>query len=202
MSYLSKYEVTQGQWQKIMGMNPSKVQDNLNLPVENVSWEDVQEFIRQLNVKEGSGHYRLPTEAEWEYAARGSDGRIYPWKGDFDPERLKFCDPNCQSWWKWPFGKKTTTAPVGSYPNGQSPFGVHDMAGNVWEWVQDWFGPYTADAALNPAGPSSGVERVCRGGGWRDQAEEFFRMTHRRRCPPRDRSDDRGFRLFRDIRQP
>ncbi len=200
--YLGKYEVTQDQWQKLMGRNPSKFQDNPNLPVENISWEDVQEFIRQLNVKEGGAHYRLPTEAEWEYAARGSDGRVFPWEGSFDPSRLKFCDPNCQTWWSWlPFGKKTTTAPVGSYPSGQSPFGVHDIAGNVWEWVQDWFGPYTADAALNPAGPSSGVERVCRGGGWRDQAE-FFRMARRQHFPPGHHSDDRGFRLFRDVRQP
>jgi formylglycine-generating enzyme required for sulfatase activity len=196
--YLGTYEVTQQQWVAVMGDNPSQFQDDPRQPVENVSWEDVQEFIRRLNQREGGSRYRLPTEAEWEFAARGAHGRRYPWGNRFDGTRLNFCDSRCA------VNKHQTTlddgyvrtAPVGSYANGSSPFGVYDMAGNVWEWVQDRYGPYTWGMVTDPHGPSSGANRVIRGGSWTDSSR-CCRTADRFTFPPTTRSGNVGFRLFR-----
>ena len=159
--WLGKYEVTQDQWQAVMGNNPSRFAGCGNCPVEQVSWEDVQVFIGRLNSRSGGGRYRLPTEAEWEYAARaGTSTDTYA--GDItQPEGN---DPvlNGIAWYGKNSGSRTQ--PVGrKSPNG---FGLHDMLGNVGEWVGDWYGSYPGGAVTDPSGPGSGSERVIRGGGW------------------------------------
>src|SRR5215831_5196988 len=153
--YLGKYEVTQGQWQTVMGINPSKFTGDLTRPVERVSWDDVQEFIRRLNAREGGATYRLPTEAEWEYAARA--GTTTPWSFGEDPSQL-----GRYAWYNENAGGQTH--PVGQLlPNA---WGLYDMYGNVAEWVQDWYGLYASGTAVDPAGPSSGSMRAARGGSW------------------------------------
>jgi formylglycine-generating enzyme required for sulfatase activity len=204
---LGKYEVTQAQWQQVMGVNLSKVKGN-NLPVESVSWHDVQDFIKKLNAREAGVRYRLPTEAEWEYAARGSDGRTYPWGNQFEGKRLNACDQRCEYPWKEASVDDgyATIAPVGSYAEGQSPFGVYDMAGNVWEWVADWYAPdaYQQRAAasksvVDPGGPATGSNRVLRGGSWNDDASRC-QAVHRGYAHPDNRLGYLGFRLLREVR--
>jgi formylglycine-generating enzyme required for sulfatase activity len=156
---IGKYEVTQKQWTSIMGSNPSNFKGD-NLPVEQVSWNDVQEFIVKLNLKTGKS-YRLPTEAEWEYAARGgsttSSGSStspthYSGSNNIDEE----------AWYSNNSEKKT-------HPVGQkkaNALGIYDMTGNVMEWCSDWFNRYSSGSQFNPQGPSSGGIRVFRGGWW------------------------------------
>jgi len=183
--YLGKYEVTQAQWQAVMGNNPSAFTGDPTRPVENVSWEDVQEFIRRLNTKEGGTTYRLPTEAEWEYAARAGTTTAY----SFGNDKSQLSQ---YAWYADTSGSQTH--PVGKLkPNA---WGLYDMHGNVWEWVQDWYGPYPAGAAVDPAGPSSGSHRVLRGGGW-DNDAGTCRSASRYRWPPGSRYGHLGFRLLR-----
>ena len=181
--YLGKYEVTQGQWEAVMGSNPSRFDEcGPNCPVENVSWEDVQEFIGKLNAAAGGNRYRLPTEAEWEYAARaGTMGDRY---GNLD----------AIAWYEDNSGSRTH--PVGQKePNA---WGLYDMLGNVTEWVGDWYGPYPGGSVTDPRGPGSGSLRVSRGGSWGGVAR-FCRAPIRRYGVPdsRGRGFIRGFRLLR-----
>jgi len=178
---IGKYEVTQAQWMEIMNDNPSVFKGD-NLPVENVSWEDVQEFIRKLNVKTGK-NYRLPTEAEWEYAAEGGILRKgYKYSGSNQVDAVAWYSGNSD-------GK---THPVGSkQPN---ELGIHDMSGNVWEWCSDWYGSYSNTGKTNPAGPSTGTGRVSRGGGWYLN-EEHCRSTRRNSDLPQNKYGNLGFRL-------
>ena len=153
-SYLiGKHEVTQGLWEEVMGSNPSHNKQGGDYPVECVSWNDCQEFIEKLNARTGM-MFRLPREAEWEYAARGgnrSKGYKYAGSDDLD-EAGWYCD-----------NSDNHTHPVGlKKPNELE---LYDMSGNVWEWCQDWYGDYTNEAQTNPAGPQSGGFRVLRGGG-------------------------------------
>ena len=183
--YLGKYEVTQGQWQAVMENNPSKFTGDPNRPVENVSWDDVQEFIRRLHARESGTTYRLPTEAEWEYAARA--GTTTRWSFSDDASQL-----GRYAWYERNAGGKTH--PVGQLqPN---PWGLYDMHGNVWEWVQDWYGKYTSGTAVNPAGPSSGSHRVLRGGSWNGTAPHC-RSANRVVDAPGNRYVRLGFRLLR-----
>jgi formylglycine-generating enzyme required for sulfatase activity len=188
--YLGTYEVTQGQWQAIMGTNPSYFKDNTQLPVEIVSWDEVQEFLRRLNVREGGTKYRLPTEAEWEYAARAGKPTAYSFGND--ARQL-----GEYAWYGDNAGGKTH--PIGQKkPNA---WGLYDMHGNVWEWVQDWYGPYTAGAAVDPAGPPSGSHRVMRGGSWRSDAG-YCQAANRysfAAAPSYDRLVNLGFRLLREV---
>lgn len=186
--YLGKYEVTQGQWEAVMGNNPSRFDDcGRTCPVERVSWEDAQAFIAELNRREGVGTYRLPTEAEWEYAARGgrqSGGYVYA-----GSNRL-----SSVGWYTENSGDKTH--PVGrKQPN---ELGLYDMSGNVWEWVQDWYDDdyYSSSPATDPHGPATGARRVYRGGSWNYLAR-YCRAAYRNRAAPGYRNSYLGVRLAR-----
>ena len=180
--YISKYEVTQELWQAVMGKNPSEFKGDLRRPVEQVSWRDCQEFISKLNELTGK-RFRLPTEAEWEYAARGGNqSRGYKYSGSKDPGSV--------AWYSDNSGR--TTHPVGQ--KSPNALGLYDMSGNVFEWCQDCHRWYSKDPQTNPTGPESGSDRVLRGGGWKLYAE-WCRVSCRSLGSPMDRSDDLGLRL-------
>ncbi|MDR3159529.1 MAG: formylglycine-generating enzyme family protein [Zoogloeaceae bacterium] len=186
--YLGKYEVTQGEWTAVMGDNPSYFKGRSN-PVESVTWHDVQTFIERLNQKEGTNKYRLPTEAEWEYAARAGTTTRYSFGDDVD-------SLGRYAWHYDNSGNKTH--PVGQKePN---PWGLYDMHGNVWELVQDWEDDYSKSPVTDPRGPSGGsCCRVLRGGSWFDDPRHgwgwAFRSARRVGNPPVSRPKDSGFRL-------
>jgi formylglycine-generating enzyme required for sulfatase activity len=181
--YIAETEVTQAQWKAVMGENPSEFKGCDDCPVEQVSWNDAQEFITRLNARAGSPRYRLPTEAEWEYAARGgANSRVYQYAGSNDINEV--------AWYSGSSGSKTH--PVkGKKPN---ELGVYDMTGNVWEWCSDRKGDYSAGSQTNPQGPSEGIFRVYRGGGWGYGAGRC-RASYRGYNGPADRYDRLGFRL-------
>jgi formylglycine-generating enzyme required for sulfatase activity len=183
--YLGKYEVTQEQWYAVMGNNPAEFKGWKN-PVEKVSWNDVQMFIQRLNAKEGTNKYRLPTEAEWEYAARAGTKSMYSFGDDLG-------QAGQYAWYKDNSGVRTH--PVGQkQPN---PWGLYDMHGNVWEWVQDWYGNYPRSAVTDPVGPSGGDRRVLRGGSW-GYAGHYLRSARRGSdVPDGRRYGSYGFRLTR-----
>ncbi|MBO7412014.1 MAG: SUMF1/EgtB/PvdO family nonheme iron enzyme, partial [Ottowia sp.] len=158
--YLGKYEVTQAQWEVVMGDNPS-VFRGANLPVSTVSWVDAQMFVEKLNAKEGHNRYRLPTEAEWEYAARAGSTTVY----SFGDDAAQLGD---YAWYADNAGGEPH--PVGQkQPNA---WGLFDMHGNVYEWVQDYYGKYGAGAVTDPRGPAGvGELSVRRGGSWNDPVE-------------------------------
>jgi serine/threonine-protein kinase len=156
-------------------------------PVTDVSWEDANAYCNWLSKKKGL-NFKLPTEAQWEKAARGTDGRKYPWgKNEPDETLANF---------GWKFDK---TSPVGSYPNGASPYGLLDMAGNVWEWCSDWYGDdyYKNSPKDNPTGPKIGTSRVVRGGCWVSDAGSL-RCAGRSGGGPSYRSLVADFRLCQD----
>ena len=182
--FMGMTEVTQRQWKAVMGYNPSGFRGN-NLPVEKVSWNDAQRFIGRLNAKERTNKYRLPTEAEWEYACReGGSGR---WSfGNAESWLDSF------AWYKSNSNKMTH--PVGQKrPNG---WGLHDMHGNVWEWCLDWYGEhyYGQSPVKNPTGPPYGRLRVCRGGSWYCLAWRTC-SAYRNFIHPGKRYDNLGFRI-------
>jgi len=185
--YLGKTEVTQKQWVKIMGHNPSKFQCD-DCPVERVSWYDVQDFIKKLNDTTGM-NYRIPTEAEWEYAARSGGGKE-EWAGTVN--RVKIGE---YAWYCSNSGD-STHAVAGKKPNGS---GLYDMMGNVWEWCSDWYNKeyYLHSTSKDPKGPMHGSHRVLRGGGWRSNANAL-RSTDRNNFNPGSKKfSDIGFRLAR-----
>ena len=191
--YLGKYEVTQDQWQAVMGNNPSDNSGCGNCPVEQVSWEDVQVFIGRLNARSGGGRYRLPTEAEWEYAARAGTATD-TYAGDITQPDGNDPVLNGIAWYNQNSGGRTH--PVG----GKAPnaWGLHDMLGNVWERVGDWYGSYTGGTVTDPAGPGSGVGiLVSRGGGWILNAR-VCRSAYRQHDLPHSRLSWLGFRLLRE----
>jgi sulfatase modifying factor 1 len=181
---IGKYEVTQKQWREIMGNNPSYFKNCDDCPVENISWDDAQEFIKILNQKTGKT-YRLPTEAEWEYAARGgasASSATAKYAGSSNYDEVAWYDINSGS----------KTHPVGQKKPNE--LGIYDMSGNVWEWCNDRDGNYSRGSQTNPQGPSSGSLRVLRGGGWAGNARRC-RVSNRKYYILDCRFDNRGFRL-------
>ncbi|GHT21111.1 hypothetical protein AGMMS4957_09410 [Bacteroidia bacterium] len=183
---IGKYEVTQKLWETIMGSNPSIFTDDDNLPVENVSWNDCQTFIKKLNAATGE-NYRLPTEAEWEYAARGgAQSQGYKYSGSNMIDGVAWYGNNSDE----------RTHPVGT--KWSNELGIYDMTGNVWEWCSDRFGDYDSGAQTNPIGATTGSDRVFRGGDWSSFAADC-RVSLRYGIAPNYRYKIRGFRLVRPI---
>jgi formylglycine-generating enzyme len=184
--YIGKYEVTQKQWRDVMGTKPYSLKEGCdNCAVESVSWNDIQEFIRKLNQRTGKT-YRLPTEAEWEYAARGgnlSKGYKYPGGSTIDEVAWYYLNMDANI---HPVGLKKA-----------NELGIFDMGGNVWECCSDWFGAYTANRQTNPKGVSSGSYRVLRGGSWLFPGG-CCRASFRAMVAPDTQTLANGFRLAQD----
>jgi formylglycine-generating enzyme required for sulfatase activity len=193
--YLQATEVTQAQWQSVMQVNPSEYRGD-ELPVQDVSWIDSEKFIRRLNQLEGDTKYRLPSEAEWEYACRAgsqkafSAGPLTVPGSNLDPllDRV--------AWYKANSGKGPHKAGTKS-PNA---WGLYDMHGNVWEWCQDWweswYGKFSGEAITDPAGPTRGRFKIIRGGGW-FAGGTYQRSASRMRAKPASKSPGIGFRVAR-----
>jgi formylglycine-generating enzyme required for sulfatase activity len=184
--YIAETEVTQELYTKVMGNNPSFFQNCPQCPVEQVSWDDAQVFIRQLN-KLTQQNYRLPTEAEWEYAARGGkQSQNYKYAGSNNPGEVAWYDKNSSE----------KTHLVKTKKNNE--LGIYDMSGNVREWCSDWYGPYSANAQTNPRGPVNGKYRCLRGGSWNlnDYIAEVLMRSH---SYPNGRFRNNGFRLLRTL---
>jgi formylglycine-generating enzyme required for sulfatase activity len=186
----SKYEVTQGQWQVIMGNNPSANKGCSTCPVENVSWEEVMKFIKKLNVL-GNKKFRLPTEAEWEYVAK------YGGKEEIDkaggPEEFI----KASAWYFANSDKKTH--PVGQKQANAA--GIFDLFGNVSEWCSDWYSPdyFMSEPQKNPAGPPLGKEKIARGGSYIEYSGDRFRPSLRNKLNPTSKDKSVGFRLVMDV---
>jgi len=189
--WLAETPCTQALWQAVMGENPSRFVGPA-LPVEQVSWDDCQRFFNRLNQRVPELQARLPSEAEWEYACRAGTTTA-TWAGDLTigeddsaPELEKI------AWYGANSGGKTH--PVRT--KAVNPWGLYDMLGNVWEWCQDWFGPYDGVVKSNPSGPEVGVRRVLRGGAWHDSGRDV-RAAYRYRYDPGNRVSVVGFRVAR-----
>ena len=184
--YLGKYELTQAQWEKVMGNNPSKYK-GADRPVEMVSWNDAVAFCKKLTemekkagrVPEGMA-YQLPAEAQWEYACRAGTTTKYSWGDSINSSNANY-DENVDG-----------TTPVGKYP--PNPWGFHDMHGNVWEWCADWYGTYPSGSVTNPEGPASGSSRIARGGSW-GNSWAYLRSARRQYSTPSGRGNNLGFRV-------
>jgi len=188
--YIDKYEVTVGQFRKFCSATGNSMPDQPswnqgdNYPVVKVTWEDASSYASWAGK-------RLPTEAEWEKAARGPEGRKYPWGDSWDANKCNNGEDNSPDGY-------ANTSPVGSFPQGASPYGVMDMAGNVWEWCADWYDKnyYKKSPSRNPTGPSSGSLRVLRGGAW-DNSQYFCRSVDRHSTIPQCSLSRQGFRCVR-----
>ena len=180
--YIGETEVTQKLWQAVMGSNPSCF-EGVYLPVEKVSWYDCQEFIDKLNQKTGR-RFALPTEAQWEFAARGGNkSQGYEYSGSNNIDDVAWYLDNCSD----------KTHPVGTKMANE--LGLYDMTGNVWEWCSDWYGHYSSSSQTDPTGPSTGSYRVLRGGSWWYYDARSCRSTFRDFGDPDYRLSHRGFRL-------
>lgn len=201
--YIDKYEVTHGRYAKFVKATGHRIPENpknskrtlwsdhlsdtlAERPVINVDWHDADAYCRWAGK-------RLPTEAEWEKAARGTDDRRFPW-GNVEPTHKHL---NYNQQWQ---GEKTLM-PVGSYEAGKSPFGAYDMAGNVWEWVADWYDPlyYEKSPPTNPKGPEAGTYKVLRSSGWSVETP-LVRLFTRVKSDPVNRNDSTGFRCAADAK--
>jgi len=208
---LKATEVTQAEWRAVMGNNPSGFQDcGDDCPVEYVSWDDAIDYCNALSAQQGLAPcydadrnlvgldcegYRLPTEAEWEYAARAGTQTAF-YTGDITNPDCEPLDPNLDAAGWYCGNSNRTTHPVGQkQPNA---WGLYDMHGNVFEWVNDWYGEYSPGAAVDPVGPASGEDRVLRGGSWVNFAQ-FARAAYRGGSTPGFRDYDLGFRPLRAL---
>ena len=199
---IGQTEVTQALWKAVMGNNPSLFTGDSNRPVERVSWDDCQTFIRKLNSLTGQ-HFRLPTEAEWEFAARGGTKcNSYKYAGSNDLGNVgwywqnsgnRFLPGTDDDWdWNEMIYNKCATHPVGK--KNSNELGIYDMSGNVFEWCYDWWGEYSANSLTNPKGPSYGSHHVAKGGCWSFDAG-FCRVSNRNLYPPDHIGNNLGFRL-------
>ena len=180
--YIGQTQVTQELWEAVMGSNPSYFKGDNRRPVEKVSWDDCQEFIEKLNRLTGK-NFRLPTEAEWEYAARGGNkSRGYKYSGSNNPDAV--------AWYYYNSGGKTH--PVAQKQANE--LGLYDMSGNVYEWCKDWYGGYSSNSQNNPIGASTGSYRVLRGGSWSNCAG-YVRVSFRYNFTPDYRNSNYGLRL-------
>jgi formylglycine-generating enzyme required for sulfatase activity len=196
--YISRFPITNAQYEKFDAAHSSKRAPwaDHSHPVVYVSALDAERFCAWLSRVEGR-RYRLPTEAEWEYAARGLDNRIFPWGDQLDSGKYgNFADARSSFPWKepriddgWP-----QTSPVGSFSKGVSPFGIEDLAGNVFEWCLDGYVAYKGKDIANPRGPREGAKRIYRGGSWKSRAASL-RTTSRNFNAPDYSSNDVGFRV-------
>ena len=183
--YIGQFTVTQKEWEAVIGFNPSKIKGD-DLPVTDISWEGAQEFIQKLNAQTGK-QYRLPTEAEWEYAARGGN----------QSEGFEYAGSNNVDEVAWYYNNSSS----GLHPVGQkkpNELGICDMSGNVWEWCSDWYGIYPSSAQTNPIGPNVGFFRVFRGGSW-NYSSSRCRVTDRLSAATDFHSNLLGFRLAHDF---
>ena len=199
--YMQTTEVTVKQWRSLMGKKFfGRRKGAESLPVTKVSWKDCQKFIKKLNTK-GEGVYRLPTEAEWEYACRAGSDTIYNWGNTIDCDKAMFANKagktdRCTVYIKSLNLPTKQPAPVKTYaPN---KWGLYDMHGNVWEWCQDWFGRYHGADAVDPKGPPKGTYRVKRGGSW-SSTEYSCRSANRALEHPYSRMTHTGFRVVREV---
>ena len=188
--YMGVYTVTQEQWKEVMGNNPSDFKGEKHLPVEMVSWDDCQDYIKKLREKDKKS-YRLPTEAEWEYACRAGTTTPFHFGETISTEQANYCG-------EFAYGKgkkgayRKMTMPVGSFP--ANAFGLYDMHGNVWQWVQDWPEKAWPKKVVDPQGPDTGKLRVVRGGPWSAMPRDT-RSASREWIGPHDRSRHNGFRF-------
>jgi formylglycine-generating enzyme len=190
--WMGKHEVTQEQWERVMGTNPSRFKGAKN-PVEQVSWEDCQRFIQELNRRISGGGFRLPTEAEWEYACRAGATGPFAFGDCLGTSEANY-DGNYPMDGCRKGQYRQRTLPVGSLR--ANAWGLYDMHGNVWEWCQDWYGSYPSGAVTDPPGPGSGESRVYRGGCWFYIAR-YCRSAFRYGGPPGNRNNNLGLRLAR-----
>jgi formylglycine-generating enzyme required for sulfatase activity len=189
--YLGQHEVTQAEWKQVMGVNPSRFVECARCPVETVDFFQVNAFLSRLNAGNAAMRYRLPTEAEWEYACRAGTATAFSTGRSISTEQANYDG-------RFPYsggsqgGTRGATTPVGSYPS--NAWGLFDMHGNVWEWTADWYGEYPAGPATDPDGPPKGKKRVIRGGSWNFDARSMrcaARFTH----APQDKGFSLGFRI-------
>ena len=181
---IGRYPITQEQWEAVMGNNPSHFKGG-KLPVDSVSWFDCQDFVKKLSEITGR-RFRLPTEAEWEYAARGGKkGKKYKFSGGHVLNLVGWYNENSGG----------TSHEVGK--KSPNELGIYDMSGNIWEWVQDWKGDFTEEEQENPTGPKTGIERICRGGGWNREIDRA-RVSYRGDDQPDLRYCSLGLRIVMD----
>jgi formylglycine-generating enzyme required for sulfatase activity len=189
--YIGKYEVTQKQWFDVVGAWPDLEPEEANgkgdnYPIYYVTWEDVQTFLTKLNEKSSGKTYRLPTEAEWEYASHGGQkSKGYLYSGSDNPGDIAIY-----------YGTTGGSYAVGI--KGANELGIHDMSGNAWEWTNDWYGPYSSEPQTNPQGPATGTERVTRGGNWIN-TPYGLRITARYKHVPESALKFLGFRIARSV---
>ena len=198
--YMQSSEVTVGQWRSIMGKRLLKsLPGSLDSPVTRVSWFDCAEFIQKMNAR-GEGIYRLPTEAEWEYACRAGSAQPFHWGAEADCARAMFGNSSQRGGECVEQSKHLQAdgpARVKSYsPNA---WGLFDMHGNVWEWCQDWFSEYLKGWQVDPSGPATGNLKVRRGGSWLSEGHRL-RCANRAYAHPASRFSSTGFRLVREVR--
>ncbi len=186
--YISKYEVSINEWRRIMDTIPEKAIKNCpTCPVTMVSWYQVQDFIKKLN-QAAHKNYRLPTEAEWEYAARGgTSSKDYLYSGSNEIDEVAWYEMNSQ---------KTVHQKGQKKPN---ELDIYDMTGNAWEWCSDWYGCYSSKAQTNPQGPDQGAFKILRGSSWYNRAQSSV-IAFRNRNEPDRQSKNIGFRLAYDIK--